>query len=157
MARTEIFGFRREETMQRTILMVLSTMLMSGCATTDAPLECTGPDAPQVTIRYGDSQLSVNPTRAVVKRNGNFVFHLVPVNLPATDPPNANYRDVDVTVEGKTADDAWIKETNGTWTSTFPDRKLRICVPPMQDTVEYEYIVTVDTVGNLDPRVKVNN
>ena len=81
--------------MQRTILMVLSTMLMSGCATTDAPLECTGPDAPQVTIRYGDSQLSVNPTRAVVKRNGNFVFHLVPVNLPATDPPNVNYIDVE--------------------------------------------------------------
>ena len=143
--------------MQRTILMVLTTMLMSGCATTDTPLECTGPDAPQVTIRYGDSQLSVNPTRAVVRRNGNFVFHLVPVNLPATDPPDVNYRDVKVTVKGKTSADAWIEERSGSWNSTAPDRKLRFCVPPTQATVEYEYTVEVDTVGYLDPRVKVNN
>ena len=142
--------------MQRTILILLSTILVSGCAGVGAAIECTGPDAPPVTIHYGDSELWVNPTRAVVKRGGNFVFILNAKEKPVTDPPDVHYKDVKVTVKGKTQADAWSEERSGTWNPPASDHKLRICVPPMQDTVEYEYVVTVDTVGYLDPRVKVN-
>jgi hypothetical protein len=142
--------------MQRTILMLLTTILVFGCATTDTPIECTGPDAPPVTIHYGDSELWVKPTRADVKRGGNFVFILNALENPVTDPPDVHYKDVKVTVKGKTKADAWIVETSGTWNPPASGHKLRICVPPDQATVEYEYTVTVVEVGYLDPRVKVS-
>ena len=151
MARTEIFGFRGEETMQRTILMVLSTMLMSGCAGLMPSTDCDGQGSPPVKVMYGDSQLRVNPPIAHVHRGGDFVLDLQPVG-PGAD----SYKSVDVTVVGKTADDNWITPKTESYNSAANNRII-YCVPPMQDTVEYEYIVTVDTVGNLDPRVKVNN
>ena len=62
---------------------------------------------------------------------------------------------VTVTVKGKTGA-GWIKERSGTWNSTAPNHKFRICVPAMQALGKYYYEVTVTGVGNLDPRVDVN-
>ena len=136
--------------MQRTILILLSTILMSGCAGLMPASECDGQSSRPVKIIYGDSQLRAEPPLRHVHRRGDFVLDLRPVGP-------GNYNDVDVTVVGKTAaDKAWIPLKTESYNSAM-DRRIVYCVPPDQALVEYKYKVTVDTVGYLDPRVKVNN
>ena len=139
------------------MLMLLGTILLAGCAQMGLQEEtCTGPDAIPVIIHYGDSQVRASPPRRNVNRGDHFVFTLNAINSgnPA-DPDYINYRDVTVTVKGKTGA-GWIKERSGTWNSTAPNHKFRICVPAMQALGKYYYEVTVTGVGNLDPRVDVN-
>jgi len=137
--------------MKRTILMLLTTLLVSSCAGFAPSTTCTGQGSRPVTIHYGDSQIKVDPPIAQVHRRGDFVLNLKPVG------PGANsYKGVNVTVVGKTATDkAWIHSQTESHNSA-PNHRIVYCVPAGQALVEYKYKVTVDTVGFLDPRVKVS-
>ena len=142
--------------MQRTILMLLSTILVSGCAGfTQSPYCEGGPRSNRVKIHYGDSELTVTPRIANVRLKGDFVLTLQP-NKRKNDPDGVDYDTVEVTVVGRTADDkVWIPEQKESYDSAT-NHQIVYCVPANQATVEYEYDVKVDKVGNLDPRVKVS-
>jgi hypothetical protein len=113
------------------------------------PTDCDGQGSPPVSIHYGDSQIRVTPPLATVHRRGDFVLKLRP-----TGP--GNYDDVDVTVVGKNADDkVWITLKKESY-NTAMNQRIVYCVPENQALVVYEYEVKVDTVGELDPRVKVS-
>ena len=141
--------------MSRTILMLLTTMLVSGCAGFTQSTYCEGPRSNRVTIHYGDSELTVTPKVAKVRQKGDFVLKLKP-NKRANDPAGVNYDVVDVTVVGKTADDkVWIPSQTESYNSAA-NHEIVYCVPSNQAVKVYYYEVTVAKVGKLDPRARVD-
>ena len=143
-----------EETMSRTILMLLTTMLVSGCAEFTKST-CEGPRSNRVKIHYGDSELTVTPKVANVRQNGDFVLKLKP-NKRANDPAGVDYDAVDVTVVGKTDDDkVWIFSQTESYNSAT-GHEIVYCVPPDQAVKVYYYEITVAKVGKLDPRARVD-
>ena len=141
--------------MPRTILMLLATMLLYACAALTQSQYCEGPRSSRIKIHYGDSELTVTPKVAQVRRTGDFVLRLQP-NKRRNDPAGVDYNTVDVTVVGKTADDkVWIPLKKESYDSAV-NHEIVYCVPAGQATVEYEYEILVEKVGKLDPRVKVN-
>lgn len=145
----------REKTMKRIILMLVSTMMLSGCAALTQSSYCEGPRANRVQIHYGDSELTVTPRIANVHQTGDFVLKLMP-RKRSDDPDGVDYNTVEVTVVGKTADDkVWILEKTESYDSA-EDHQIVYCVPENQELKVYEYEVTVAEVGKLDPRARVN-
>ena len=137
--------------MHRILIMLVVTAISAGCAGFSPSPYCEGPRSNAVTIHYGDSELTVTPKVANVRRNGDFVLKLQP-RKRNNDPAGVDYNAVNVTVVGKTANDrVWIpsKTASSNQDIVYP-------VPAQQAVKVYEYKVTVEKVGTLDPRVNVN-
>jgi len=139
--------------MRTLLLMLITPLLLTACVTPGNPsksggLIACGSGHTPVNIKYGDSQITVNPPLSKVKQNSTLVFNLVP-NKQAND--RVDYEKVLVTIEGKTADSDWIN-ASGTYDA---DKKLNVCVDPSQSVDVYEYLVKVDGVGQIDPRADV--
>jgi hypothetical protein len=143
--------------MNRTIVVLLATILLSGCAGLTTSSHCEGgPHSRAVKIHYGDSELTVTPKVANVYRKGDFVLKLQP-RKRNNDPAGVNYNAVNVTVVGKTDDDkTWIPSQTESYDSAA-NHEIVYCVPSGQAPKVYEYEITVVEVGKLDPRAKVNN
>ncbi len=104
----------------------------------------------QVKIHYGNAELVVTPKVPVVAPKQKLVFKLHP-KTRNNDPSGVNYKAVLVTVVGKTANDkVWIPSK-----SASSGQDVVYPVPANQAQKVYEYKVTVEKVGKLDPRVKV--
>lgn len=104
----------------------------------------------QVKIHYGNAELMVTPKVPTVAPKGKLVFKLHP-KTRNNDPAGVNYNAVNVTVVGKTAKDrVWIPSKTAS-----SKKDIVYPVPAKQAQKVYEYKVTVDKVGKLDPRVKV--
>lgn len=105
-----------------------------------------------VNIKYGDSTIDVNP-KAFGKKNKELQFKLI-VSNKNTD--TIDYRDVLVTVTGKDAASSWI---SGSSTYNKADNGgvfFGGCLPDgAVDGTVYKYMVHVDKVGAIDPRVEV--
>ena len=136
--------------------MLLTTMLVSGCAGFTQSSYCEGPRSNRVQIHYGDSELTVTPKVAKVRRKGDFALRLRP-KKDANDPHGVDYDAVDVTVVGKTADDkVWIHSQTESYDSAA-NHEIVYCVPSDQADKVYYYEITVAQVGKLDPRVDVKD
>ncbi len=142
--------------MHRILIMLVVTAISAGCAGFSQSPYCEGPRSNSVTIHYGDSELTVTPKVANVRRNGDFVLKLQP-RKRNNDPAGVDYNAVNVTVVGKTADDkTWIPSQTESYNSAA-NNQIVYCVPSGQALKVYEYEITVVKVGKLDPRAKVNN
>lgn len=145
--------------MQRTVLVLLASVMLSACASegkfveSDSMASCGGHGGTFINLHYGDSELSTNPI-AHVRPGGDFEIRLKPKRR-ADDPAGVNYEEVGVNVAGKPSDPAaaWIT-ASGSYDDS-KDHKLVICVDPNQPEGDYNYEITVDHVGFLDPRVDV--
>jgi hypothetical protein len=102
-----------------------------------------------VKVHYGDSSLKVMP-KISVKKGSGIEFRLKPSKKKSD---LVDYETVEVTIKGKATRDGkndWI-----TAAGTAKDNgALTLCASA--DVGDYEYLVEVEGVGTLDPRVKVD-
>jgi hypothetical protein len=102
-----------------------------------------------VNVHYGDSELKVKP-KIDVKKGSGIEFRLKPRKQKSD---RVDYENATVTVKGKASEDGkndWI-DVQGT---ASKDGALAVCANV--DTGGYEYLVHVEGVGTLDPRVHVD-
>jgi len=135
-------------------ISLLAAVGLSGCAGMKPhaeSVECDeGSPKKDVTIKYGDSNLSADAKKNV-KRDEYLVFKLSPDS--SRGPNNLDYKTVKVTVKGKDAASKWIAASG---TDNDSDGELVVCVPnDVATNKTYFYEITVDDVGTLDPRVIV--
>lgn len=133
---------------EKAMILALLTATLAACATPgkfsesrSISAECPGGSA-FVNVDYGDSFLKVNAV-ANTQLGGALEFRLR--GLPG-------YEDHLVTISGKAPKDNWISASGS---ESGRDNKLIVCVPPDLDPDSYYYLVQVEDVGTLDPRVDV--
>jgi hypothetical protein len=149
--------------------MLVVTVISAGCATDGRfrSVSITGGPCGDVSgytvtgIAYADSKLVVVPVSRI-RADTEWRFYLRPVTNP-NDPDN--YRDATVTIKGKfpatnppPERNDWI-DVAGSWSGTnTPGHYLVECVPEtVTEGEEFEFLVDVEFVGELDPRAKVDN
>jgi len=163
-----------EETKMRKILAIISvSVLFSGCCTNGS--FCKGPISSaacggdvdgytRTAIAYGDGKLVVVPI-STIKANTEWRFYLVPLdNLGGITPPE----DTSVIIKGQDPADPPLKSGgNNEWIDTSGDygsadslgkvRYLAQCTPEtLVHGDEHKFEVTVEGIGTLDPRGRVN-
>lgn len=106
-----------------------------------------------VGIKYGDSHLFVIPV-AKIKPNSEIHFRLLPQHKPATDQEDFDTATVTISSTDDNADSPpnWL-DASGSYSAD--DGVLKVCVPETLTRPSYKYVVTVQYVGNLDPRADV--
>ena len=145
--------------MKNTIVILTSLLLISACALNGRPsnsAKATGkcPDSVGATttnVFYGDGQLRVTPI-SKIRANSEFRFKLKPDNKK-TDL--ISYSDVDVEIKFKPGDPAtWIDVKDSA--ANARNATLIVCVPDTAQVDDvYEFFITADKVGKLDPRAVV--
>ena len=127
---------------------------LSACAPMKPRLGATacsdGSPKKDVTISYGDSKLEVDVKEKKVKRDDYLVFKLKPDSTKG--PDGLDYKTVTVTVSGKNSASQWISASGS---DVGSGGEFIVCVPTGQAYDTYEYLVQVNEVGTLDPRVIV--
>jgi hypothetical protein len=143
------------------IALLLSTVALAGCGfgrlVERAPNSCPGGMGYAVAgVYYGDSRLVVVPIVNLVP-GAEFRVKLLPSrdDIPGGPPT----KDLMVTVESDLAKDplsGWITPRTMSFNTAGPGGFMPpLCVPPGQAPREYNYKITVDKVGVLDPRARV--
>lgn len=138
--------------MQKILLMVSAALVLTACnpPPPESNNECSNQAGAQpVNIQYGDSQIKVVPPLYEVKKNKNLKFRLMADNV--NGPGGLDYATVNVTIKSKGPGNQWL-DISGTEEGTNP---LIVCMPADQPLGEISYLVEVDQVGVLDPRVRV--
>lgn len=150
--------------MKKIITLLVIAFVFSGCA--DGKFRRTsikGGPCGDVTgytytgIAYGDSKMVVIPVSRI-RQDSEWRFYLLPIDsLGGTTA----YGDKIVKIDGKPApytppaNDDWLK-AEGTYNSAAVSgrsRYITACVPSSVVKGQYwEFLVNVDTVGELDPR-----
>ena len=104
----------------------------------------------------GDSRLAV-VTITNLQPGSEFRVLLIPKRDDRPLPATAT-RDLQVTVQGKNAASSWITSMPASFNDRLSTGGLMapICVPTTQGADDYYYMITVDEVGVLDPRARVN-
>ena len=137
--------------MHRTILFAVLTIGLAGCATDgklikrDTLNDCPGDNTglSNTPIVYGDSRLSALGTTDIARGSE---WRLV------LRPQGQGWDDATVTISPKAGNPGWISASG----KRSKDRFLKICVPETAVGGEvYEYMITVDGVGVLDPRARM--
>jgi len=137
----------------RKILLMLSIpLLLSACVSPpmyDQTVCSDQPGSQPINIHYGDSQIKVTPPLYTINTKKKLKFRLIADNVKG--PDKLDYATVKVTIKSKDSSNNWIN-TSGTENGTNP---LVVCVPDFQANRTVTYLVEVDKVGVLDPRVDV--
>lgn len=104
-------------------------------------------------IHYGDSRLIVLPV-SQIKPNSEFHFRLIPKVRTKSDQHNYQQMQVAITSADDDGDTPanWL-HVDGTYNDD--NRVLVACIPPTLTKSEYKFMVTVQEVGQLDPRADV--
>ena len=141
--------------MRKLLLILFTPFVVTACVTGPYAMveSCPVAGSKLVTVHYGDSQIKVTPANVRIHQGKMLNFKLNGENK-AGDPVGVNYKDVAVTIVGKTTEGkSWlwvVGSDNATGT-------LSVCVPEGEErVVEYSYLVKVDKVGVLDPRATVD-
>lgn len=139
--------------MNRTAFLVIATAFISGCTTygkdlaASIPNSCGGTGHTLTWIQYGDSHLSAL-AMSDIGRKAEWRFLLQPERRPGPVP----YTDAIVTVTGKTPADAWVNVSG----KHSDDPVMTLCVPDSLPVgTDVNYMISVQWVGELDPRAKV--
>jgi len=137
--------------MYKMLTLIIASLSLSACVaegqfvSAKKDNRCDGKGQADLRISYGDSLLDVTP-KVNVKQDGEIIVKL---------KPEKGYESIMVTLHGKNDDntDDWLDMT--VKASDFkPGENPYICVHE-QPLGTYEYYVEVETVGKLDPRIKV--
>jgi hypothetical protein len=157
--------------MRRIMGALMIAFLFAGCAdgkfhTRDIT---TGPCAPatgytHTIVAYGDGKLVVIPI-SEIREDTEWRFYLAPLdNLGGRTPPN----NVSIKIKGQNpakppvasgGTNTWIDvdESYDTATVAGSNRYLVVCTPEnLVDEDEHKFEVTVEGIGTLDPRGRVN-
>ena len=137
--------------MQRLTLAVALLVLATGCAAqqpktvnpADPSDACDAKGVSPSDIKYGNAYIIIKPVHNVKKKK-QWRIKL---------KPEAGYETAIVIIKGKTADANWINKT----AQASVDDEIYICVPEDIALGDYFYSVTVLGVGEIDPRIKVEN
>ena len=141
--------------MRKLLLILFTPFVVTACGPGPHALVETCPVSgfKQVMVHYGDSQIRVTPANVRIHQGKMLKFKLNGENN-AGDPVGVDYKDVAVTIMGKTTEGKkwlWVVGSESV-TDT-----LSVCAPEGADReVEYSYLVKVDKVGVLDPRATVD-
>lgn len=137
--------------MKKTLLLIVAALMLVGCEhqlMVPGPIKtCSGANGKDIKITYGDGYITVD-WKKKVKQDEKIVFDLHPQN---NAPSGINYKDLTISIIGKTANDAWL---NRYMSDSGPDDHKIICVDG-QSVGLYEYTVYVPGVGYIDPYVDV--
>jgi hypothetical protein len=142
---------------EKSLFVQLAAILTSVCLVTIAGISsangCSEESSKKdVKITYGDSHLSVDTKQKPVKHDDWLVFDLKPDMQIGPPPREVDFKRVMVKVFGKGPESYWIA-ASGTFDGT--GGQLKVCVPSSTEYRIYEYVVEIDEVGKLDPRVIV--
>jgi len=165
--------------MRITPLIILATIMTSGCATegqfsasrefdlspvtlTAISSVCDASGGTSVKLDYGFTGSSKRAKKRI-KIKG--LVHVVPGEIFAIElvprgnseiRPGLNIQDLDVTITGKDANSIWLKDGPESYNDTQSDgHRLIICVPTNQAVGEYYYDIEIEKIGKLDPRADV--
>lgn len=157
--------------MRRIILLVLFTIVVSGCAfqgrfsesgTFPSVGDCDDTGGTFVNLFYDNRQIRTVAV-AHIEPGEIFAIRLKPsndgYNRPTVEGGSTpvDYRDFDVTVSGKDGfpASAWLSAGPASW-NTATDHELVICVPnDLERPSRYYYTIDIDQAGSLDPRADV--
>jgi len=147
----------------RLVIFFLCVFCLEACTSNGRLVEasrainsCGGTGYAVSVVTYGDSVISTPPV-ITLKPQAEFRVKLNPVRKDMPNSPPT--RDLDVTIEGNVSKDvnsAWITQRTATYNTTTGGWMPALCVPPNQQTGDYQYKVTVQNIGVLDPRAHVN-
>jgi hypothetical protein len=136
-------------------LLLLSATLTIHAQTPQGPDRQHGTQAMPIGIHYGDSQLRVVPPFVARPRGETLHFALRP-DRKATDPVNVNYENVRVSIYAKRQNEARWLAASGIYRDIQGNpRMLTVPIPADAALQVHEYIIYVEKVGTLDPRVEV--
>jgi len=145
--------------MRKLILLLVTPLLLMACATEgkfstsnkfETLADCHD-GGTYVKVHYEDSYLKIKP-KINVKRGTGLEFRLKPKNSVGAP---VNYEEMEVTIEGKPGglSAAWIN-VSGSFKNS-PGGSLFICIPDGTAEGTYHYSVSVEQLGQLDPRADV--
>jgi len=143
--------------MRNLLLILFTPFFLTACVTGPQASvdDCPRPGSKQVIIHYGDSKIRVTPAFVKNVKLGSKLNFKLEAENNASDPAGIDYEEVKVTIQGKTSEGRtwlWVAGTEDA------DGTLSVCAPRDVSKVGvYEYLVHVDTVGQLDPRADVEN
>ena len=129
--------------------------LTSAASTPVSQLDCEGGSSGPFTITYGISGLGKKTTFEVkesvkVKKGRALIFRLKP---KGNTPKMSDFKDAVVKIKGK-AGSEWFTLIDGSYNGTADENhEIGICADT--DVGTYEYEITVEGFGMLDPRVIV--
>ena len=144
--------------MRKLTLLLVTPLLLMACATEGKfstankfeTLEDCEDGGTYVRVYYEDSSLKIKP-KINVKRGTGLEFRLKPKNSVGAP---VDYEKMLVTIEGKSggSSDDWI-DVSGSFESS--GGSLILCVPAGTTPGIYQYSVSVEQLGQLDPRANV--
>ena len=139
--------------MIKKFLLLLTPLLLAACAAPQPMNVCSQPAGQPVNVKYGDSYITVTPPLQVLKKDKYLKFKLMGDNQPG--PDGLDYGKVKVTIVAKDATNKLWLNKSGTEDGA-PNGILEACMPANQPVNEtFEYLVKIEEVGQLDPRVRV--
>ena len=137
-------------------------LVLTGCARygrliADAPNNCGMVGHGISNIVYGDARIAVT-AEVMLANDAEFRVKLTPTGPNGPGTPTNQLK---VTVEGDLANDpnsGWITPRTASYEDVQGNRGFMppLCVPSQLPDGVYKYKVTVQEVGVLDPRARVN-
>lgn len=137
----------------RLFLLAVASVLLAGCATFPEVAdikECEGSNGHDIKITYGDSKIIVT-NKVNVKRDEKLVIKFHPDN---NSDEGRDYKNLDIFLIGKESKDGWLnRKVNA---NDENNKKAIICVDGQKAGL-YSFLVLVPGVGQIDPRVEVQD
>jgi hypothetical protein len=138
---------------KKLLLLVMAGVVLAGCETFPEVAdikECEGSNGHDIKIRYGDSKIEVT-NKVTVKQDEKLVIKFQPDN---SSDEGRNYGTLDIFLIGKEAKDKWLNRKVNS--NDENNKKAIICIGD-QKAGTYSYMVVVPGVGQIDPRVDVQD
>ena len=138
---------------KRLLLLTVAGVMLTGCQSFPDVAnikECTGSNGHDIKITYGDSKIIVT-NKVQVKKDEKLVIKFHPDNSSAE---GRDYKNMDIFMIGKEGKDRWLNRKFNA--NDEGNKKAIICVDG-QSAGMYSYLVLVPGVGEIDPRVEVQD
>ena len=147
--------------MKRAITLMLAMTMMTGCAffdpyrdegifiLKDTPNACGSTGYTYALVTYGDSHIAGLPL-STVHAGAEFRLVLKPISFDSGQLSDLEDRTVKITGKSAGPGDDWLSGSG-----TGADETIVICVPDDTEPGDYSYLINIDGIGTLDPRVHV--
>ena len=147
--------------MKKKMIIVGLVLLLAGCVAQNqffdpvgrpepvgAKMDCPGSSGPDIQVIFGDSKIFVTP-HVRVPQEGRLVIRVVPQGSPDKGP---DFGERTITLTNKDDPTSW-PNTSFKASDKNPE-SIVVCVK-QQPEGSYRYLVDIDGVGQIDPRIDV--